>query len=99
MTVVTLDLPPAIVLGMEQRAHNLRVDLDDVYSAALASVAGGYRIAELSQTVHERIAQLVTEEHKCDADIAEAMGATVASIATIRRSMGLPANRRRWKTR
>lgn len=99
MVTITIEIPAAIALGMNQRAHDMNVDLDTAYAAALAPIVGGVRSREHTATMHDRIRALVTEDGWCDAEIAEAMRTTTTSVAMIRRSMGLPANRRKWKTR
>lgn len=97
MVTITLEVPGPIALVMSQRAHDMGLELNIVYVAQLASVVGGVHSREHTVELHQYIARMVTEYRWCDADIAADMKMTTTAVAQIRRSMGLPANPRRWK--
>lgn len=87
---VQFDLDPRDVWRIQAKAEALGVRPGDVLRDELAT-------RREYAAVRERIRAYVTAG-MCDADIAAEMHYTPGRIATIRRNLGLPANRRYPKT-
>lgn len=83
---VIIDLDPRDVWAIQERAEREGVSPGDVVRAELESRRNAAR-------VRDRVAEL-HGTGMCDADIAAALSYLPGTVATIRRGLGLPANRR-----
>lgn len=83
---MTYDLPPEVIGAVEGRAGGEGVPVDEFVGERLLATS-------VYATVRERVGQAVAEG-MCDADIAGMMHYPPGRIATIRRSLGLAANKR-----
>lgn len=86
---VQIEMDPRLVSYLEDTAEEFRMTPGEVVREALRHDTSRVRPSTLEDRVR---AGVVLGE--CDADIAAATGVVVGTIATIRRRLGLPANRR-----
>lgn len=82
------DLTPRTVWAVAETAERLGLSNSDVLEMRLS----GLRRLSTSDRVRELHAR-----NFCDADIADELGYLVGRVASIRRGLGLPANRRYGK--
>lgn len=86
---ITVDLDPKDVWRIQAKADQLGLTPGAVLREELAQRKQG---EELRSTIRELVIA-----GWCDADIAARIGATNHAVATIRRRLQLPANRRRYE--
>ena len=82
---IQADLDPKTVWAVVETAERLGINNSDVLELRLSGLR--------RQTVPERVKELHARNYS-DADIADELGYLVARVATIRRRLGLPPNRR-----
>lgn len=87
---VTYDLPPDIVSAVEGLAGIVGITVDEYVAERLRSTA-------ITHTVRQTVKELA-EGGMPDADIAATLLHSPGAVAAIRRSMGIPANRRYRKS-
>jgi hypothetical protein len=83
---VTYNLPPEVVFAIEGHANQAAVSVDEY-------VARYFRETVIYPSVRDSVADLV-KGGATDADIAATLRYSPGRIATIRRSLGLPPNKR-----
>lgn len=89
------DIPDPVGWALMERATRLGLDVDVVVAAALSDVGemAARTRRPYTEPVEAAIGRLV-DEGLCDADIAAETHYLVAWVATVRRRLGKPANRR-----
>ncbi|MGG7450578.1 hypothetical protein ACQ3HE_06775 [Plantibacter auratus] len=81
-----VDIDPKVWWALEDRAEASGLTLEQFLTVAAASY-------EPTMTTPQKVRAL-WEQGKCDADIAGEMKVAPASVAAVRRQLGLPANKR-----
>lgn len=83
---IQVDLEPRDVWRIQEKAERLGITPGEVLRGELAETKRG---RDARDVIRQSVA-----DGLCDADIAAELRATVGHVASVRRSLGLPANHR-----